>query len=101
VPYQFGRLAHGHEVRKETRAQTATSPRDLLRRFYFDALIHDERPLKYLIDLVGADRVAIGTDAPFDMGEETPIEMIEAVAGLTAEQRDQVFGGTAMELLGM
>jgi aminocarboxymuconate-semialdehyde decarboxylase len=50
---------------------------------------------------VGADRVAIGTDAPFDMGEETPIEMIEAVEGLTAEQRDQVFGRTAMELLGM
>jgi aminocarboxymuconate-semialdehyde decarboxylase len=101
VPYQFGRLAHGHEVRKETRAQTATSPRDLLRRFYYDALIHDERPLKYLIDLVGADRIAIGTDAPYDMGEETPVEMIEAVAGLTAEQREQVFGRTPMELLGM
>jgi len=100
VPYQFGRLAHGHEVRQETRARTATSPRDLLRRFYYDALIHDGRPLKYLIDLVGADRVAIGTDAPFDMGEETPVAEIEAVAGLTPEQREQVFGRTAMDLLG-
>jgi aminocarboxymuconate-semialdehyde decarboxylase len=101
VPYQFGRLAHGHEIRKETRAHTATSPRDLLRRFYYDALIHDKRPLEYLISLVGADRVAIGTDAPFDMGEETPIQEIEAVANLTREEREQVFGRTAMALLGM
>lgn len=100
VPYQFGRFAHGHEVRKETHANTKTSPRDLLRRFYFDALIHDERPLRYLIDLVGADRVAIGTDAPFDMGEEEPVAMLERVARLTPKEREQIFGGTALELLG-
>ncbi|MGZ8229215.1 MAG: amidohydrolase family protein [Burkholderiales bacterium] len=101
VPYQFGRLAHGHEVRRETRAKTKTSPRDLLRRFHYDALIHDERPLSYLIDLVGADRVLIGTDAPFDMGEEKPIDRLERVEGLSEQERAQILGRTAMALLGV
>ncbi len=100
VPYQIGRFAHGHKVRKETRAQTKTSPYDFLRRFYYDALTHDARALRYLIDLVGADRVAIGTDAPFDMGEETPLEMIGKVKRLKAAERDQIYCRTAMDLLG-
>jgi aminocarboxymuconate-semialdehyde decarboxylase len=100
VPYQIGRFAHGHEVRSETRAVTKTSPTDLLRRFYYDALIHDPRALRYLIDLVGADRIAIGSDAPFDMGEETPLEMIESVARLSEDEREQIFGRTAAALLG-
>jgi len=101
VPYQFGRLAHGHEVREETRAHTQASPRDLLRRFYYDALIHDARPLRYLIDLVGADRIVIGTDDPFDMGEHEPLAALDAVKDLTPEERERICGGTAMELLGL
>jgi aminocarboxymuconate-semialdehyde decarboxylase len=101
VPYQIGRLAHGHEVRKETHARTKTSPNALARRFYYDALIHDARALRYLIDLVGADRIAIGTDAPFDMGDENPTRIIESVKGLTEEEREQIYGRTALALLGM
>jgi aminocarboxymuconate-semialdehyde decarboxylase len=100
LPYQIGRLAHGYKVRKEARAKSRTSPRDLLRRFYFDALTHDADALHYLIDKVGADRVTIGTDAPFDMAEDDPLGMIDAVPGLTAEQRDRIYGLNALELLG-
>jgi aminocarboxymuconate-semialdehyde decarboxylase len=100
VPYQIGRLAHGHEVRTEARKLTKTSPNDLVRRFYYDALIHDTRALRYLIDLVGADRIAIGTDSPFDMGEEEPVVMIDSVRGLTEQEREQIFGRTALALLG-
>ena len=59
LPYQIGRLAHGHRVRKEARAKTNNSPRELLRRFYFDALTHDAGALRFLIDKAGADRVVI------------------------------------------
>lgn len=100
VPYQIGRFNHGHKVRKETRAQTKTKPNALLRRFYYDALTHDARALRYLIDLVGSDRVVLGTDAPFDMGEEHPVEMLGKVARLSAKDRDQVLGKTAMKLMG-
>jgi len=100
VPYQIGRFVHGHKVRKETRALTRTSPYRLMRRFYYDALIHDPRALRYLIDLVGADRVTLGTDAPFDMGEEAPLKMLGKVKKLTAKEREQICHYTAMDLLG-
>ncbi|MDB5811512.1 MAG: hypothetical protein JWN94_3634 [Betaproteobacteria bacterium] len=100
LPYQIGRLAHGYKVRKEARAHTKHSPLELLRRFYFDALTHDPDALRYLINKVGADRVTIGTDAPFDMAENDPIAMINAVKELTEDQRNQIFGLNALELLG-
>ena len=100
LPYQIGRLAHGHECRTETKAQSKTSPLELLRRFWCDALTHDAMALKYLVDRVGADRVVVGTDAPYDMGEENPLGMLEQLTGLTNQQRDLIHGLNALELLG-
>ena len=99
LPYQIGRLAHGHRVRKEARAKTNNSPRELLRRFYFDALTHDAGALRFLIDKAGADRVVIGTDAPFDMAEDDPLAMLAALT-LTDQQRERILGLNALELLG-
>lgn len=100
LPYQVGRWQHGYEARKEPKQFGASPPAELLRRFYFDALTHDPVALKFLIEKVGTDRVTIGTDAPFDMGEEDPIAVIDAVPGLTDEQRDRILGLNALELLG-
>lgn len=100
LPYQIGRLAHGYKVRKEARAHAKRSPAELLRRFYFDALTHDAAALKFLVEKAGADRVTIGTDAPFDMAEENPVAMIEALPGLSSEQRDRILGRNALALLG-
>jgi aminocarboxymuconate-semialdehyde decarboxylase len=72
APYQVGRFVHGHKVRPETRAHTASSARDMLKRFYFDTITHDPQALRYLVELVGAERIVLGTDSPFDMGDETP-----------------------------
>jgi aminocarboxymuconate-semialdehyde decarboxylase len=72
VPYQIGRFVHGHKMRPETRAHTASSAKDLLKRFYFDTLTHEPQALRYLIELVGAERIVLGTDSPFDMGDENP-----------------------------
>jgi aminocarboxymuconate-semialdehyde decarboxylase len=100
VPYQIGRFTHGHRVRPEPRKHTQTSPRDLLRRFYFDALTHDAKAARHLINMVGADRVVIGTDHPFDMGPDDPVGSINAIPDLTVPERDQVYGLTAKSLLG-
>jgi aminocarboxymuconate-semialdehyde decarboxylase len=72
APYQIGRFAHGQRVRPETRAHTASSAKEMLKRFYFDTLTHEPQALRYLIELVGAGRIVLGTDAPFDMGDENP-----------------------------
>ncbi|MFN7750834.1 MAG: amidohydrolase family protein [Pseudomonadota bacterium] len=99
LPYQYGRLDHGYRVRPEARAHTAHSPESQLRRFHFDSLTHDSRSLAFLIDRVGADRVMIGTDAPFDMAETDPLGRLAAVDGLSASDRDRILGGNAMALL--
>ena len=72
VPYQIGRFVRGHKVRPETRANTAASAKELLKRFHFDTITHDPQALRYLVELVGAERILLGTDSPFDMGDETP-----------------------------
>jgi aminocarboxymuconate-semialdehyde decarboxylase len=100
VPYQIGRFIHGFNVRPEPKTRTSTSPADLLRRFYFDALTHDPQAARHLINRVGADRVVIGSDHPFDMGPPDVMGAIEAIAGLTTSEREQVCSLTALSLLG-
>jgi aminocarboxymuconate-semialdehyde decarboxylase len=100
TPYQIGRLVHGHKVRSEAHGQSATSPKQLLRRLYFDSLVFDPQALRYLIDLVGADHVCIGTDSPFDMGDEHPDETIRSIPRLTDKEHDHICSGTALQLLG-
>ena len=100
VPYQIGRFVHGHRARPEPKKHTQTSPRDLLRRFYFDALTHDPRAARHLINVAGADRVVIGADHLFDMGPDDPVGSIDAIPGLTATEREYVCERTAKALLG-
>lgn len=100
VPYQIGRLVRGHKMRGETHAISKTSPMELLRRFYFDTVVFEPRSISFLAELVGADKVFLGTDAPFDMGDEEPLKTINAAPGLSDAQRRSICGGTALALLG-
>jgi aminocarboxymuconate-semialdehyde decarboxylase len=100
VPYQIGRFIHGFNVRPEPKMKTQTSPADLLRRFYFDALTHDPQAARHLINRVGADRVVIGSDHPFDMGPPDLMGGIDAIPTLTASEREYVCSLTALSLLG-
>ena len=100
VPYQIGRFVHGFNARPEAKTKTRSSPRDLLRRFYFDSLLHDPVAVRHLINRVGADRVVIGTDHPFDMAPDNPMPEIDAIPQLSASEREYVCELTALELLG-
>ena len=55
--------------------------------------------LRYLIDLVGIEQVVLGTDAPFDMGDENPLQTVGAIPGLKSEERTAILAGTASRLL--
>ncbi|MEK6592745.1 MAG: amidohydrolase family protein [Pseudomonadota bacterium] len=100
LPYQIGRFEHGHKVRPDTAAVTSSDPLEMLRRFYFDALTHSPQAIRHLIDTVGSERVVIGTDSPFDMGEEQPVERLDAVPGLTQKEREDVCYRSALQLFG-
>ena len=99
-PYQIGRMECAHRNRASARVNTQNSPRALLRRFYFDALTHDANSLRLLIDQVGADHIAIGTDNPFDMGYSDPLGELEKTPRLTAHERECICCRTAQALLG-
>lgn len=75
LPYQIGRLDHGHRVRPEA-AKPRHAPSEYLRRFHFDSLTHSVEATRWLVDLVGSDRVMFGTDIPFDMGGGTFAEQL-------------------------
>lgn len=100
VPYQIGRFIHGFNVRPEPKMKTKTSPAELLRRFYFDSLTHNPLAARHLINQVGADRVVIGSDHPFDMGPPDLMGAIDAIPGLSASEREYICSLTALELLG-
>lgn len=99
TPYQIGRLMHGYKVRSEIDKNLCSCPKELLRRFYFDSLVFEPQALRYLIDLVGSDRICIGTDAPFDMGDEAPLETINNISNITPIEHQNICCGTALHLL--
>lgn len=98
VPYLAGRLQHGQRVRPELKGVAERPFMDYLRRFHYDTITHSPELLRFLIDLVGADRVLLGSDYCFDMGYERPREIIDALK-LGASDRDRIYAGNAARLL--
>lgn len=97
LPYQIGRLDHGHRVRPEARRPSA-APSSYLRRFHYDSLTHSTESTNWLVERVGADRVMFGTDVPFDMAGGTFDEQLdgftgptEALAAIAAHNADRLF----------
>ena len=77
-PFTLGRIEHGFEVRPDLVAiDNQINPREYLGKFWLDSLVHDESMLEYLVKLVGAGKIALGTDYPFPLGELEPGKMIE------------------------
>ena len=99
APHQIGRFEHGYRVRPETRARARTSLLSLIHRFYFDTITFNPLALRFLIDLVGEDNIMLGTDAPFDMGDEAPLKSVDSVPNLASREREAILSGTASKLL--
>jgi len=101
-PATIGRIEAGFTSRPDLVAiDNPVNPRDYLGRFYVDSLTHDADALRYLIRLVGANRVTLGSDYPFPLGENRPGDMIEQMPDLSAETKDQLLFRTAAEFLAL
>lgn len=100
-PGTIGRIEHGYDARPDLcRVNDVANPRSYLGRFYLDSLVHDVETLRSVVALVGADRVALGTDYPFPLGEVLPGSLIDALTDLPDAARARLRGGTALEFLG-
>jgi aminocarboxymuconate-semialdehyde decarboxylase len=99
-PWLIGRLDRGTRVRPELKHMKRL-PSEYLRRFTYDVIAHNDTMNENLARLVGADRLVLGSDYCFDMGLEDPVGAVERIAGLSAEERDGIIGGTPAKLLGL
>ena len=98
VPYQAGRFVHAFDVRAEPKARLRGSPQASLARLHYDTIVHSPRALEFLIATAGPERVLLGSDYPFDMGELDCVARVVALA-VSPECRDAVLGRRAKELL--
>ncbi len=98
-PATVGRIEHGFKARPDLCAiDNHVNPRDYLGRFLVDSLVHDERALKFLLDSVGEDAIALGTDYPFPLGEDEPGKLIESLS-VSDETKAKLLGGNALKWL--
>jgi aminocarboxymuconate-semialdehyde decarboxylase len=101
-PFALGRIEHAFAVRPDLCAlDTKASPRSQVGRLYFDTLVHEPEALRYLLRVIGARRLALGSDYPFPLGEEEPGKLIESLPELSEEERARLLAGTAREFLGL
>lgn len=98
-PFTIGRIEHGFRMRPDLVAlDNPRNPREYLKRVYFDSCVHDPQALRYLIDVVGTDRVMMGTDYPFPLGEQEPGSGINHLK-LDETSQARLFHGTALDWL--
>jgi len=99
LPFQVGRLDHGHDVRPEARG-CEREPSAYLGRFAYDTITFRGDALAFLVSLVGADRVVYGTDTPFDMADGASAPVLER-AGVGGAAGESIAGGNAARLFGL
>ena len=100
VPYALDRLDKGWEVWPGERGATQDKPSTYVRRFLYDTVVYTPRNLRFLIDVVGADRVVFGTDWPAPMTFDDPVGRLERMKELSDGERHALLRGTAASAFG-
>ncbi|XP_070587346.1 2-amino-3-carboxymuconate-6-semialdehyde decarboxylase isoform X2 [Erythrolamprus reginae] len=99
-PYTVGRISHGFTVRPDLCAiHNNTDPRQYLGSFYTDSLVHDEQALKLLVNVIGKEKVMLGTDYPFPLGEHEPGKLIESMDDFDEQLKEKLKSGNALSFL--
>ena len=100
-PFTLGRIDHGFNVRPDLCAiDNQTLPSDYISKFYIDSLVHDQQTLQFLINQMGYEKIALGSDYPFPLGEAEPGKLIESL-DIADKMKQRMLAGTALEWLGL
>ncbi|MDB5409421.1 MAG: hypothetical protein JWL84_4333 [Rhodospirillales bacterium] len=94
-----GRFDHAHQARPDCRLLIKRRPSSYLKKLYFDTLVFTPEQLEHLVRLYGSDHVLLGTDYPFDMGDEDPVGFIAGATRLSSADRAAIMGLNAARLL--
>ena len=100
-PFTIGRIEHGFNVRPDLCAiDNNVNPREYIGKFYLDSLVHDREALKYIVNLMGENKICLGSDYPFPLGEHIPGKLIEEM-DFTNELKEKLLWKNAVEFLGV
>jgi aminocarboxymuconate-semialdehyde decarboxylase len=99
VAHYWARMDHAWRARPDCRTVIKRPPSKYLEKFFFDTITHDPEMLRRLIDRFGAEHVLLGTDYPYDMGDEDPLGTLGQIKRLPKAARELVAGGNAARLL--
>lgn len=100
-PATIGRIEHGFRVRPDLCAvDNPVNPREYLGKFYVDSLVHSPEALDYVVQLLGEDRITLGSDYPFPLGEDRPGELIHSMPYSLAK-KEKMLSTNALEWLGL
>jgi len=99
LAHYWARMDHAWRARPDCRSVIKKKPSSYLEKFYFDTIVFDRGMLAHLVERFGADHVLLGTDYPYDMGVEQPVEFIGGTPGLSAADKNRIMGGNAARLL--
>jgi len=100
-PLTIGRIEHGFTVRPDLVAvDNAINPRAYIGKFWIDSLVHDRNAMQYIIDVMGADKICLGSDYPFPLGEHVPGKLIEEM-GFGNELKEKLLFKNAKDWLGI
>jgi aminocarboxymuconate-semialdehyde decarboxylase len=102
LPFYCSRADHTWRVRPETRVAIPDHPPShYMKRLFYDTMVFQPLYLRHLVEIVGIDRVMLGTDFPFDMSETDPLGLIDSTEGLTDDDRAAISGGNAATVFGL
>jgi aminocarboxymuconate-semialdehyde decarboxylase len=93
LPFVLGRLKKNHSI-----TPGIGDPVAGVAALYTDTILHDVRILKFVIEMLGTDKLMMGSDMPFPIGDHEPTKIV-AAAGLSAAQTASINGGLAQKLL--
>ena len=99
LAHYHARMDHGWKARPDARTVIKKKPSFYLKKFFFDTVTFDAGLLETLIDRYGAKHVLLGSDYPYDMGDDDPVKLVESVQGLSDADRALILGGNAARLL--
>lgn len=99
--FTLGRIRHGFEVRPDLVAvDNDISPENYIGKFWVDSLVHDKKAFNYLMDVMGEDKICLGSDYPFPLGEHKPGMLIEKMK-LKKKLTKKLFYKNAYDWLGI
>ena len=100
LAFNIWRLDHSYGLRTDLQKSLPRKPSAYMKKLYFDTIVHSVPALQYLVRVVGADRVVIGTDYPMAMGDFDSVAKVMELE-LSESQRSQILGGNALRALGL